>query len=133
MRNTLLNTLSNLNAFTLPENGEGTLTTAFINLFFLNQQQNFLTLWRTITMQNVKCTNLAWKLNIDKTCSLKIQSFSGKNQCLTRSKETQFFLLFIFLETNHWSKLFFCVFANCLQMTKHFVLGYLYENKLCNY
>ena len=43
------------------------------------------------------------------------------------------FLLFIFLGTNHWSKLFFCVFANCLQMTKHFVLGYSYENELCNY
>ena len=43
------------------------------------------------------------------------------------------FLLFIFLGTNYWSKLFFCVFANCVQMAKHFVLGYSYENELCNY
>ena len=43
------------------------------------------------------------------------------------------FLLFIFLGTNHWSTLFFCVFANCLQMKKYFVLGYSYENELCNY
>ena len=43
------------------------------------------------------------------------------------------FLLFIFLGTIHWNKLFFCIFLDCLQMMTHFLLGYSYENGLRNY
>ena len=53
---------------------------------------------------------------------------------LTRSKETQFFYYSFFLgRITGVAKLFFCVFANCLQMMKYFALGYWYKNGMCNY